>query len=61
MLKSNKLNIKSNWDKNLNVGQIDSLDIFGGIFTQTQQAQCPSNQSACCPTQGCKTNPACIF
>ena len=48
MLKSNKLNIKSNWDKNLNVGHKDFMNLGGWIFTQTGVAQCPSNKSQCC-------------
>lgn len=47
----NKLSIRSNWDKNLN--QASGAIYFGTgddntIETKTGQAQCPSNQSACC-------------
>ena len=53
MLKSNKLNIKSNWDKSLNVGHKDFINLGGWFFTQTGGEQCQTNQSGCCKTDTC--------
>lgn len=50
MKKNNKLNIKSNWDKSINLSETELKTIKGGNTTNQSAYTCASHCDACPPT-----------